>query len=120
LDTDIGEVRHIAMSLEVGAQTTRVVGRSGQVVKLVRSLDGEDSIRFLEAESVISDDRQLIDLHFVYRDGPSEEPHRSCDVRLTVDAGIPVEAMAHRIAGEALPPLMAKAEGVGQSGDGDR
>ena len=117
LDTDIGEVRHIAMSLEAGEQTTRVVCHSGQVVKLERCLDGEDSIRFLEAESVISDDRQLIDLHFVYRGGPSEEPHGSCDVRLTVDARTPVEVMAHRIAGESLPPLMAKAEGVGPSGE---
>jgi hypothetical protein len=112
-----GVASNIAVSLEAGTQTTRVVCHSGQVVKLERCLDGEDSIRFLEAESVISDDRQLIDLHFVYRDGPSEEPHRSCDVRLTVDARTPVEVMAHRIAGESLPPLMAKAEGVGPSGE---
>jgi hypothetical protein len=39
---------------------------------------------------------------------------------LTVDAGIPVEVMAHRIAGESLPPLKVKAEDVGQSGGGDR
>jgi hypothetical protein len=115
-DPDAAE-RQLAVSINQGTRKTRMVGRTRHAVKLGRSLDKKDTIGFLEAEATLGVNGQLIDLQFFYRDGPSEEPHRSSHVRLTVNNGVPVEAMAHRIAGEALPPLMAKAEVVGPSGE---
>jgi len=111
--------RQIAVSLEGGTQKNRLVGHSGRTIKFSRFLDDNKSFRHLEAEPLLDSNIRHIDLNVAFREGPAEAPHRSGEVRLTVESGVPVEVMAHQVSGESPPSLVVKAEVVGPSGEAE-
>lgn len=101
-------IKHIEICMS-GRGETRLITRSGQKSALSRTVGGGNPIRLLEIEPVIGERDNLLDLHFIYRDGPKESPMKAIQSAITIKSGDSIDVMEASSDGGANSSLLLKA-----------